>query len=110
MILEVRVHVPDLIAIVAKGASKTEKESHDLAYILAHIADTSVLDHDGRQRSLTKDQMTFLRCVFPPCILYNVPRLKELMNVFDLDVETVFVYHTTTSEYYARGFDATRLL
>ena len=105
-----RIRIPVLIARLAKGDSMTVKEERELNKDIRALAQEAVWvlqDAAGeggrnRLRSLTSDQMTFVRTVLPLYIREGVPKLAEVCAVYGINMDTdtlVCKFETTPFEF-----------
>lgn len=95
MIEELEITVPDLLKIVRKGDDMTLAEQKDLQSQLEILARNCYsIWKDGKEVYMTDDQRRFARVILPGAIRHDVPKLVEMMQVFGLDMSTVFYYQS----------------
>lgn len=88
------IKVSELLEIVKKGDQKSIAEQNKLNMDLKMLSECSVIYDASQKRNvrLTMDQQMFVKNVLGSFVCLNMPKLAEVMHVYDLGTDTIFVW------------------
>lgn len=95
------VKISDIQALVAKGRNMTLAEQDTLKMYCSILPETLGLFDPSTKNitPFTKDQKVFVKYGLLPLVLNNVPRLHEVMAVYDLTIDSIFEWHDNSCFY-----------
>jgi len=90
MIGEFRINIRKLIDFRRAGDNITVGQKKQFDYDIANLSKACMrLVHD-EYKHLTKDQLHFVNILLGQCIIYDTPKLEEILAVFDLSMDDIF--------------------
>lgn len=95
------VKISDMQALVAKGRNMTLDEKDRLDMYCSILPETiGLFDPDTKNIThYTKDQKAFIKHGLLPLVLHNVPRLHEVMAIYNMTIDSICEWHDTSSFY-----------